>query len=163
MNKKKKLHLINDEIKATQVRVTDAGVMSLNEAIELAISKDMDVVLMSANATPPVVKIMNYDKFLYEQNKKPKQKALDIKEIKVGPNTSDNDLSYRIDHIKEFLSKGHKVKITMKFSGREIAYVEKGEQLLLNMVLALKEEGTAEMLPKLEGKNMFLTIRPKTK
>ena len=160
MNKKQKQHLINREIKATQVRVVDQGLMSFSEAMSLAESQSLDLVMINDKAIPPVVKILDYEKFIYEQTKKPKQKALEMKEIKVGPNTSDNDLSYRIEHIKEFLTKGHKVKITMKFSGREMAYVDAGEALLLKMVLAVKEVGAAENLPKLEGRNMFLCIKP---
>jgi translation initiation factor IF-3 len=165
MNKKNKKHLINHEINTNQVRVTEGGIMSLKDAIQMAESKEMDVVLMSANSNPPVVKIMNYEKFIYEQAKKDKQKpkALELKEIKVGPNTSENDLSYRIKHISEFLDKGHKVKITMQFKGREMSYVDAGQALILKMILAVEEHGVPESMPKLEGKKMFCTIRPKTK
>ena len=163
MNKKKKQHLLNREIRATEVRVTDKGVMSTNEALALAESQDMDLVLIGPTASPPVVKIMDYSKFIYELGKKDKPKVLEMKEIKVGPNTSENDLSYRIKHMIEFLQKGQKVKITMQFKGREMAFVTKGEELILNMILSVKDYGTAEEMPKLEGKKMFVTIRPKSK
>jgi len=165
MNKnKKKQHLLNREIRATEVRVTDDGIMPFFDALKLAESQDMDLVLMSPNANPPVCKIMNYEKFLYEQMKKEKDKPkpLEMKEIKVGPNTDENDLDYRIKHIIEFLNKGHKVKITMQFRGREMAYVAKGEALILKLMLAVTEHGVAEAMPKLEGKKMFVTLRPKT-
>jgi len=165
MNKnKKKQHLLNREIRATEVRVTDDGIMPFFDALKLAESQDMDLVLMSPNANPPVCKIMNYEKFLYEQMKKEKDKPkpLEMKEIKVGPNTDENDLDYRIKHIIEFLNKGHKVKITMQFKGREMAYVAKGEALILKLMLAVTEHGVAEAMPKLEGKKMFVTLRPKT-
>jgi len=165
MNKnKKKQHLLNREIRATEVRVTDGGIMPFFDALKLAESQDMDLVLMSPNANPPVCKIMNYEKFLYEQMKKEKDKPkpLEMKEIKVGPNTDENDLDYRIKHIIEFLNKGHKVKITMQFRGREMAYVAKGEALILKLMLAVTEHGVAEAMPKLEGKKMFVTLRPKT-
>jgi len=165
MNKyKKKQHLLNREIRATEVRVTDGGVMPFFDALKLAESQDMDLVLMSPNANPPVCKIMNYEKFLYEQMKKEKDKPkpLEMKEIKVGPNTDENDLDYRIKHMNEFLEKGHKVKITMQFRGREMAHVSNGEALILKLILAVSEHGVAEMMPKLEGKKMFVTIRPKS-
>jgi translation initiation factor IF-3 len=122
----------------------------------------MDLVLMSPNANPPVCKIMSYEKFIYEQMKKEKEKPkpLEMKEIKVGPNTDENDLDYRIKHMIEFLDKGHKVKITMQFRGREMAYVSKGEALILKLALAVKEYSVVEMMPKLEGKKMFVTLRP---
>lgn len=163
MKNKKKQHLINNEIRAREVRLTDIGVVSFNEALKLAETQNLDLVLMAPNANPPVCKLMNYQKFLYEQGKKEKQKSLELKEIKVGPNTSENDLDYRIKHMCEFLQKGHKVKITMQFKGREMAFVSKGEQLILNLILKLTDFGIAEAMPKLEGKKMFVTIRPKSK
>ena len=165
MNKnKKKQHLLNREIRATEVRLTDGDIMPFFDALRLAESQDMDLVLMSPNANPLVCKIMNYEKFIYEQMKKEKEKPkpLEMKEIKVGPNTGENDLEYRIKHMNEFLDKGHKVKITMQFRGREMAYVSKGEALILNLILAVAEHGVAEAMPKLEGKKMFVTIRPKS-
>lgn len=163
MNKnKKKQHLLNKEIRATEVRVTDGGIMPFFDALRLAESQDMDLVLTSPNTNPPVCKIMNYEKFIYEQMKKEKEKPkpLEMKEIKVGPNTDENDLDYRIKHMIEFLDKGHKVKITMQFRGREMAYVSKGEALILKLALAVKEYSVVEMMPKLEGKKMFVTLRP---
>lgn len=163
MNKnKKKQHLLNKEIRATEVRVTDGGIMPFFDALRLAESQDMDLVLMSPNAKPPVCKIMSYEKFIYEQIKKEKEKPklLEVKEIKVGLNTDENDLDYRIKHMIEFLDKGHKVKITMQFRGREMAYVSKGEVLMLKLTLAVKEYSVVEMMPKLEGKKMFVILRP---
>ena len=106
---------------------------------------------------------MNYEKFIYEQGKKEKPKVLEMKEIKVGPNTAENDLDYRIKHIIGFLNKGHKVKITMQFKGREMIHVTKGEALILTLLVAVEDHGVAEAMPKLEGKRMFVTIKPKTK
>jgi len=165
MNKKtKKQHLLNKEIRANEVRL-DGQVMRFSEALNLAESQEMDLVLMAANGNPPVVKIMNYEKFIYEQNKREKQKPknLDIKEIKIGPNTSDNDLDYRVKHMIEFLKKGHKVKLTMQFKGRELSYVDNGKALMLKMALSVEEDGVAENLPVLEGKRMHMTIKPKPK
>jgi len=123
----------------------------------------MDLVLISETAVPPVVKIMNYEKFIYEQSKKPKNKSLELKEIKLGPNTSENDLSYRTKHIIEFLSKGHKVKLSMQFKGRQMAFVDKGKELMLRLILSVEDHGSAEALPVLEGKKMICTLKPKSK
>jgi translation initiation factor IF-3 len=160
MQKSKKQHLINKEIRGTEVRISDVGIMPLSEALTMAESQDMDLVLINSNAQPPVCKIMNYEKFLYEQSKKDKPKVLELKEIKVGPNTSENDLTYRIKQISEFLGKGHKVKISMQFKGREMIHVTKGETLILKLLVDLEEYGVAEAMPKLEGKRMFVTIKP---
>lgn len=162
MSKNKKQHLINREIKATEVRVTDEGIMTLDAALQLADSKFMDLVLINDKTNPPICKILNYEKFLYEQNKKVKTKTLDVKEIKLGPNTSENDLSYRIKHMIEFLKKGHQVKLTLQFRGREMAFTDKGKELILKMIVAVEEFGVAEAMPKLEGKKMFASIKPKT-
>jgi translation initiation factor IF-3 len=160
MQKSKKQHLINKEIRGTEVRVSDVGILSLTEALRLAESDGLDLVLINPNAQPPVVKIMNYEKFLYDQSKKDKPKVLEMKEIKVGPNTSENDLTYRIKQISEFLGRGHKVKISMQFKGREMIHVTKGETLILKLLVDLEDYGVAEAMPKLEGKRMFVTIKP---
>lgn len=162
MNKKQKQHKLNQEIKTSEVRVTEDGIMSLQDALTLAESRYMDLVLINDNAQPPICKIMNYDKFLYEQSKKPKNKTLEIKEIKLGPNTADNDLEYRTKHIIEFLQKGHRVKLSLQFRGREIVYVDKGKALMLKLILSVEQYGTPESMPTLEGKKMFCTLKPKT-
>lgn len=161
MNKNKKQHLINSEIKVSEVRLADHGVMSIQEAIRLANEADMDLVLLSDKSFPPVCRIMNYEKFIYEQKKKPKSKTLDIKEIKLGPNTHENDIAYRTKHIIEFLQKGHKIKLSMQFRGREMAFVDRGQALMLKLIVSVEEYGVAESIPKMEGKRMFATIRPK--
>jgi len=163
MKHNKKEHLLNDEIRASEVRVTDEGIMSISNALKLAESQELDLVCINPNMSPPICKIMNYEKFIYEQNKKPKNKSLEMKEIKVGPNTSENDLGYRIKHMSDFLKKGHSVKITMQFSGRELAHVETAKTLILKMIVAVEDDGIPESLPKLEGKKMFCLIRPKNK
>jgi translation initiation factor IF-3 len=161
MNKKKKKHLINGEIRATEVRVTDEGIMSIQEANRLAISKEMDLVLLNDKTNPPICKIMNYEKFIYDEGKKGKTKALEVKEIKFGPNTSDNDVEYRVKHIIEFLQKGHKVKLSLQFRGREMAHIDRGKELMLKVILAIEEFGMAESMPSMEGKKMFATLKPK--
>ena len=123
----------------------------------------MDLVLINEKAQPPVCRIMNYEKFIYEQGKKPKNKTLDIKEIKLGPNTSENDLQYRIKHMIEFLQKGHKVKISLQFRGRQMQHIDIGQEQILKMILAVEEYGVPEAMPKLEGKKMFCLLKPLTK
>ena len=161
MKKNKREHKLNSEITYKEVRVTDEGIMGVLEAIKLAESKDMDLVLINDKAQPPVCRILNYEKFMYEQSKKPKNKTLDMKEIKLGPNTSENDLDYRIKHMIEFLQKGHKVKISLQFRGRQMQHIDIGQEQILKMILAVEEYGTPEAMPKLEGKRMFATIKPK--
>lgn len=161
MNKKKKQHLINREIRANEVRVAEHGIVSLNEALALAEADELDLVLINDKATPPVCKIMNYEKFIYEQGKKSKQKALETKEVKLGPNTAENDLAYRTKHIIEFLQKGHKVKLSMQFRGREMAFIDRGKELMLKLIVSVEQYGVAEHVPSMEGKRMFATLRPK--
>ena len=161
MNKKRREHKLNSEITASELRITDEGVMSLADAIKLAESKELDLVMINEKAQPPVCRIMNYEKFIYEQSKKPKNKSLDLKEIKLGPNTSENDLEYRVKHMIEFLKKGHKVKISLQFRGRQMQHIDIGQEQILKMILAVEEYGTPEAMPKLEGKKMFATVKPK--
>jgi translation initiation factor IF-3 len=161
MAKSKRQHKLNTEITAREVRVTDEGILSLSEALKLADSKEMDLVLINDTAVPPVCKIMDYEKFIYEQSKKPKNKGLDVKEIKLGPNMAENDMEYRIKHLIEFLQKGHKVKISLQFRGRQMQHINLGQEQILKMLVAVEDYGTAEAMPKLEGKKMFCMIKPK--
>lgn len=163
MAKKKREHLLNGEIRVTEVRLPEEGIVKTTEAIRIAESQDMDLVLINSSSSPPVCRIMNYEKFIYEQNKKPKNKSLDIKEIKLGPNTAENDLSYRAKHIIEFLQKGHKVKISLQFRGRELVFVDKGKALMLKLMVAVEEYGIAEGLPNMEGKKLIGFVKPKPK
>jgi len=161
MNKKKKQHLINKEITSNQLRVTDEGIMSLTEALNLAESKFMDLVLINDKTEIPICKILNYEKFIYDLGKKSKIKPLSVKEIKLGPSMSSNDLDYRIKHAIEFLTKGHKLKISMQFRGREMAHIDLGKALMLKLMVAVEDNGVAESLPSMEGKKLFTNIKPK--
>lgn len=163
MNKKKKLHLLNEEIKEHSVRIPEVGIIKTSDALKMAIDEGLDLVLINSSASPVICKIMNYEKFIYEQNKKSKPKTAELKEIKLGPNTSENDLDYRIKHIIDFLKKGHKVKLTMQFRGREMMHTDKGQEVMLKLILEVSEYGTPESMPKLEGKRMFSILRPKQK
>ena len=165
MKKQNRKEKLNKEIKIQKIRLVGAfngEIVTLKDALIKSEEMGLDLVLISENNDIGVCKIMNYEKFIYEQMKKEKEKPkpLEVKEIKVGPNTDENDLDYRIKHIIEFLERGHKVKITMQFRGREMAYGAKGEALILKLMLVITEHGVAEMMPKLEGKKMFVTLRP---
>lgn len=166
---KKQEHNINEAITHRTVRITGDGieskVCSTTEALALAQSMEMDLVEINDKANPPVCKIVNYGKFLYEKKKREKDNIQGnktvLKEIKLGPNTQDNDLSYKSKHAIDFLKSGHKVKISMLFRGREMAFKEKGEIIMLKFIQMLEEIGKPEFLPKFEGKNLFVTITPK--
>ena len=160
---KERQHKLNSEITHPMVRVGEYGIISIIEAQKMAEELEQDLVLINENAQPPVCKIMNYEKFIYQQNKAVKNKSLDVKEIKLGPNTSENDLSYRTKHIIEFLDKGHKVKLTMQFRGREMAFVDKGQEVMLKLIVSVEDHGSAESVPKLEGKKLQCTLKPKPK
>ena len=165
MAKKKREHLLNDEIKASEVRLPEEGIVKLSEALRIAEEQEMDLVMMNQTTSPPICRILNYEKFIYEQNKakKSKNKVPEIKEIKLGPNTAENDLSYRAKHIIEFLDKGHRIKLSMRFKGREMMFVDKGMALMLKLMLELCEFGVSEGLPKLEGKQITCYLKPLVK
>ena len=168
--KKEAEHKINDLIRAPEVRVTGdnvvTGIYPFREALAMAIEQDLDLVEISPNAVPPVCKIVDYNKFVYEQKKKMKEiksnaKQTVIKEIRFGPNTNDHDFQFKLKHAIGFLESGEKVRAYVHFKGRAIVYKEQGEILLLKFAQGLEDVGKVEQLPKLEGKRMFLTVAPK--
>jgi translation initiation factor IF-3 len=163
MGKKKAQHKINGAITVREVRLGEHGIIPLRDALKLAEDSEMDLVMINESTSPPICKLLNYEKFIYEQSKKQKNKVLDMKEIKLGPNISDNDIEYRVKHGCEFLKKGHKVKITVQFRGREMQHTDLGSEQILKMVVALEEFGVAEAMPKLEGKKMYCIVRPISK
>jgi translation initiation factor IF-3 len=163
---------INMQIRAKEVRLIaegiEPGVYSINRAQEIADEQELDLVEISPNADPPVCKVIDYKKFLFERRKKAKeaksnQIKQDIKEIRFGPNTDDHDFDFKLKHAEEFLKEGHKVKAYVFFKGRSIVYKERGEVLLLQFAQKLSEWGKVDMLPKLEGKKMNLIMSPKPK
>ena len=164
MAKNRRAHKINDEIIAREVRV-DGVIMSIRQALLEAEKAELDLVLINDKAEPVICKIVDYQKFIYEQKRKEKNKpkSLEVKEIKLGPNTAENDLEYRSKHIIEFLEKGHKVKLTMQFRGREMAFVSNGEILMLKLIDKVSDHGLPEAMPKMEGKKMMCTLKPKVK
>lgn len=142
--------------------------MSTSEALRLAEASGLDLVEISPKADPPVCKIIDYRKFLYEQKKKEKemkakQSKIVLKEIRFGPNTDEHDFNFKLKHAIKFLSEGAKVKAYVFFRGRSIVYKEKGEILLLKFATELEEHGIVEQMPKLEGKRMIMLINPKKK
>jgi len=165
----KSQYRINEEIRVREVRVVDengATVMSTRDALELAQQRGEDLVEISPNANPPVCRIIDYSKFLYQQKKRAKemksrQVKVDIKEIRFGPQTDDHDYNFKLKHAKEFLEEGNKVRAYVFFRGRSILFKEQGEVLLLRFANDLEEYGKVEQMPKLEGKKMFLFMAPK--
>ena len=157
---------INEQIRFSEVQVISdtgekLGSMSSRDAIDIAREKDLDLVLVSPNANPPVCKIMNYGKYKFEQAKrekeaKKKQKTYEIKEIRVTPNTEEHDFNFKVKNVRKFLEGGSKVKVTVRFRGRELNYVKQGEDILNKFIEALEDIATPEKKPFLEGKNMFI-------
>ncbi|TAF99205.1 MAG: translation initiation factor IF-3 [Cytophagia bacterium] len=161
---------INGLIKVTQVRLVGdnvtPGVYSIEDALTLAKEQELDLVEIATTAVPPVCKIIDYSKFKYEHKKKQKEIKANsvkvvVKEIRFGPNTDDHDFNFKLNHAKNFLSEGCKIKAYVHFVGRTIVFKERGEELLLRFAQGLEEVGKVEQMPKLEGKRMFLLVNPK--
>ncbi len=161
---------INDEITAVKVRlvgdnIEEQGIFPISKAMKMADDMGLDLVEISAKADPPVCKIIDYQKYLYQQKKKAKEMKSNsakivIKEIRFGPNTDEHDFQFKLKHAQEFLSEGSKVKASVFFKGRSIIYSDQGEKLLLRFAVELEEYGRAEQMPKLEGKRMIMMIAP---
>ena len=161
---------INDEIGATQVRlvgdnIAEPGVYSIAQAMKMADEMELDLVEITAKADPPVCKILDYQKYLYQQKKKAKEMKQNstkivIKEIRFGPNTDEHDFQFKLKHAQEFLNEGSKVKASVFFRGRSIQFADQGEKLLLRFAVELEEFGRAEHMPQLEGKRMIMMIAP---
>ena len=168
--KKEQPHKINKEITSLVVRVInengESKIVSLKEALEIANQLDLDLVEISPQTNPPVCKVIDYQKFLYNLKKKQKDiKAktakVTIKEIRLGPNTDDHDFNFKVKHAIGFLEEGNKVKVDVFFKGRSIMYKEQGEEMLLRFAKACEEVGKPDQMPKLEGKRMILILSPK--
>ena len=163
-------HRINESIRAAQVRVVgeniEPGVYPLREALAMAEAAGMDLVEISPNAEPPVCRIIDYSKFLYQLKKKQKEiKAKSVKvvvkEIRFGPQTDDHDFNFKLKHAKEFLQEGAKVRAYVFFKGRSILFKDQGTDLLSRFIAELEEYGKVEAAPKLEGKKMIVVLAPK--
>ena len=168
-NKLKNQYRVNEQIRVREVRIVGdegATVMSTRDALDLARQQGVDLVEISPNAQPPVCRIIDYSKFLYQQKKhqkemKQKHVKVEVKEIRFGPQTDEHDYAFKLKHAKEFLEDGNKVRAYVFFRGRSILFKEQGEVLLLRFANDLEEFGKVEQLPKLEGKKMFLYMAPK--
>jgi translation initiation factor IF-3 len=163
-------HRINEKITAQEVRMVggnvEVGVYRLNKALSLARELELDLVEISPKASPPVCKILEYKKFLYEQKKrekamKSKATKVILKEIRFGPQTDEHDYEFKKKHAIKFLTEGAKLKAFVFFKGRSIVFKEQGQILLLRLAQDLEEYGKVEQLPKLEGKRMIMFITPK--
>lgn len=142
------------------------GVISTKEALEKAMDKNLDLVLVAPNGKPPVCKIMNYGKYKFEQSKKEKeakkkQKTLELKELRVTPNIEEHDFEFKAKNARKFLEDGNKVKITVRFRGREVNNAKAGENVLNKFIEKLEDISTVEKKPKLEGRNMFTILAKK--
>ena len=145
--------------------IPEQGIFPVSEALKMADELGLDLVEITAKADPPVCKIIDYQKYLYQQKKRAKEMKANstkvvIKEIRFGPNTDEHDFQFKLKHAIGFLQEGSKVKASVFFKGRAILYVDQGEKLLLRFALELEEYGRAEQMPKLEGKRMMMMIAP---
>ena len=163
-------HRINHHIRVPQIRLVgenvEPGIYSTQEAMKIAQAQELDLVEISPTADPPVCKIIDYNKFLYDKKKKEKEikaksKATEIKEIRFTPNTDDHDFDFKAKHAEGFLKDGNKVKAYVQFKGRAIQFQDRGQLLLLKFAERLAEFGTLENMPKLEGRRMLAMIAPK--
>ncbi|WP_299525976.1 translation initiation factor IF-3 [Winogradskyella sp.] len=163
-------HRINSKIRSEEVRVVgdnvEVGVYPIRKALSMADEQGLDLVEISPNANPPVCKIMDYKKFLYEQKKrekalKSKASKVIVKEIRFGPQTDDHDYEFKKKHAIKFLKDGAKLKAFVFFKGRSIVFKEQGQILLLRLAQDLEEYGKVEQMPKLEGKRMIMFMAPK--
>ena len=162
----------NNQIRVPEVRLIgkgiEPGVYSIEEAKQIADDLDLDLIEISPNANPPVCKVEDYSKFLYdmkkkqrEQEKKNRQNQIEVKEIRFGPNTDEHDFNFKKKHAESFLKRGDKVKTFVFFKGREMLFKEKGQILLLKLADQLEDCGVVESMPKMEGNKMIMFIKPK--
>lgn len=162
---------VNEGIRASSVRLISyegkqLGILSINEALEVASREGLDLVEVASNADPPVCRIMDYGKFRYQTSKKAqearkKTKSFQLKELKFRPHTDEHDLEFKIKSLKKFLANKNKVKLTVRFRGRELTYKDAGLDLLEKIAEEASEEGVVEMPPKTEGRNLIMVMAPK--
>ena len=163
--------MINEQVRDREVRVISSdgeqlGIMSSKEAMKLAREAELDLVKIAPNAKPPVCKIIDYGKYRYElarkeKEAKKKQKTIDVKEVRLSPNIDKNDLNTKINQARKFLSKGDKVKVTLRFRGRELAHVNASKYILDDFAKALEDVATIDKKPKFEGRSMTMFLAPK--
>jgi translation initiation factor IF-3 len=163
--------LLNEGIRARELRVIGAeqeqlGIMTRDQALEIAVKANLDLVLVAPNAKPPVAKIMDYGKFKFEQQKKDKeskknQKIITVKEVRLSPSIDDNDFNTKLKNAIKFLEKGDKVKASIRFKGRAITHKEIGQRVLDRFITEAKEVSIVEQYPRMDGRSMFLMLAPK--
>ncbi|TFJ93926.1 translation initiation factor IF-3 [Lentibacillus salicampi] len=161
---------VNEKIRAREVRLIDSngdqlGVKSRNEALDIAQKRDLDLVLVAPNAKPPVCRVMNYGKYRYEQQKKEKearkkQKIINVKEVRFTPGIGDHDFNTKLKNARKFLTKGDKVKASVRFRGRAITHKDLGREVLNRLAEETKDVATVESKAKMEGRNMFMMLAP---
>ncbi len=166
-----KEHIINEKIKDKEIRLIGSegeqlGIVSSAQALEIANEKNLDLVKIAPNAVPPVCKIMDYGKFRFEIAKKEKeqrknQKVVETKEVRLTPNIDDHDFFTKVNNAKKFLKSGNKVKVTVRFRGREVTHSSLGEDILIRFKEEVAEVGVVDKNPKMEGRNMSMFISPK--
>jgi len=164
-------HQVNEAIRAREVRLigvdgSQLGIKPLREALQLAQEANMDLVNVAPHAKPPVCRIMDYGKYRYEQSKREKearknQKIIQIKEVRLSPTIEENDVQTKLKNVKKFLQKGDKVKLSIRFRGREITHQELGRRILDRMAEEVKDISDVERQPKLEGRQMIMILTPK--
>lgn len=166
----KQQYRVNEQIRVREVRIVgddiESCVISISKALQMAEQRGVDLVEISPNAEPPVCRLIDYSKFIYQQKKhqkeiKAKQVKVDVKEIRFGPQTDDHDYNFKLKHAQGFLNDGDKVKAYVFFKGRSILFKEQGEVLLLRFAADLEEYGKVEQMPQLEGKRMIMFLAPK--
>lgn len=163
--------MINEQIRDKEVRLIgedgeQLGVMPARDALQMAKDAELDLVKIAPTAKPPVCKIIDYGKYKYEQTRKEKlakkkQKVIDVKEVRMSPNIDTNDLNTKINHAKKFLAKGARVKVTLRFRGRELAHVNASKYILDDFAKALEDVATIDKKPKFEGRSMTMFLAPK--
>ncbi|RYG74876.1 translation initiation factor IF-3 [Lentibacillus lipolyticus] len=161
---------VNEKIRAKEVRLIDSngdqlGVKSRNEALDIAQTRDLDLVMVAPNAKPPVCRIMNYGKYRFEQQKKEKearkkQKVINVKEVRFTPGIGEHDFNTKLKNARKFLSNGDKVKASVRFRGRAITHKDLGREVLDRMAKETNDVATVESKPKMEGRNMFMMLAP---
>lgn len=162
---------INEGIRVREVRVVSAegeqlGIMTIQEALETARSRDFDLVEVAPEATPPVCRIMDFGKYKYTQARRQKearkkQTTILVKEVKMGPKTEKHDFDFKLKHVRRFLEEGHKAKVTVRFKGREMAHTELGWKMLNKMVEAVSDIAVTENNPRMEGRMLHIMLSPK--
>ncbi|MCL6633129.1 MAG: translation initiation factor IF-3 [Alicyclobacillus herbarius] len=163
--------MVNDGIRAREVRVIDVdgtqlGIMGIRDARRIAEEKELDLVAVAPTAKPPVCRIMDYGKFKYEQSKKEKearrnQKIVTLKEVRMTPNIEEHDFHVKLKNVVKFLKEGDKVKVSVRFRGRQITHSQLGQQLLMKLATSVSEDAIVERMPKLEGRQMIMILAPK--